>query len=84
MCPTDTVRAATVLQFSPLSSFLIVFVKQISPLSGFVVSGVNPGVKNDADFKNYICKRTFQRLGMVSVGFNVNRVDLRKIFILSS
>ena len=48
----------------------------------FVVWGIILEVKSDADFKNDICKRISQRLGVVIVGFNVNGLIFRKIFIL--
>ena len=47
----------------------------------FVVWGIILEVKSDADFKNDICKRISQRLGVVIVGFNVNGLIFRKIFI---
>ena len=48
----------------------------------FVVWGIILGVKKDADVENDICKRMSQRLGIVIVGFSVNRVVFRKICIL--
>ena len=38
-------------------------------------------VKSDDDSKNEICKRISQRLGVVLVGFNIDGVVVRKIFI---
>ena len=49
----------------------------------FVVWGVILEVKSDAEIENDICKRTFQGLGLVLVGFNVNCVVYRKIIILA-
>ena len=51
-------------------------------LSSFVISGVILGVKNDAEFKNDICREVFLRLGAVLVHFNANGVVFRKIFVL--
>ena len=50
----------------------------------FVVWGIIPEVRTDADFKNDICKRISQRLGVVLVGFNVDGVVIRKIFIFAA
>ena len=47
----------------------------------FVVWGIILEVKSDADLENDICKRISQRLGVVSVGFNVIGVVFRTIFI---
>ena len=47
----------------------------------FVIWAMIPGVKTGADFEDSICKDIFQRLGLVSVGFNVNGVVSRKIYI---
>ena len=47
----------------------------------FVVWGIILEVKSDADFENDICKRMSQRLGVVLVGFNVEKVVFRKNFI---
>ena len=44
--------------------------------------GIIPGVKNDAEFKNDVCRIVSQRLGAVLVNFNVNGVVFRKIFVL--
>ena len=46
--------------------------------------GIIRRVKNDAEFKNYICRIVSKRLGAVLVNFNVNGVVFRKIFVLSA
>ena len=46
-----------------------------------VVWGIILEDENDADFENDICKRMSQRLGVVLVGFNVEKVVFRKNFI---
>ena len=48
----------------------------------FVVWGIILEVKRDADSENDICKRISQRLGVVLVGFNIDGVVFRNIFIL--
>ena len=50
-------------------------------LKSFVISGVIPGVTNDAKLKNDICRRVSQCLGPVVVNFNVNWVVFRKTVI---
>ena len=47
----------------------------------FVVWGTILEVKTDAYLKNDICKRISQRLAVVFVGFNINEVFFRKIFM---
>ena len=50
----------------------------------FVIGGVILGVENDADIEKDIWKRTSQRLGVVSGGWNKNGVVFRMIFVLSA
>ena len=46
-----------------------------------VVWGIIQEVKTDADFETDICKAISRRLGIVLVGFNVDGVVFRNIFI---
>ena len=55
---------------------------KVSSFHNFVVWVIILEVKSDADSVNDICKRTSQRLGVGLVGFHVNGVVLRKIFVL--
>ena len=48
-----------------------------------VIWGIYPGVRNNADFKNCIFKRTSKRFGVVLVGFNGNGVLFGTIFIVA-
>ena len=48
----------------------------------FVVWGIILEVKSDADFENDTGKRISQRSGVLLVGFNVNGVVFRRIFII--
>ena len=50
-------------------------------LRSFVISGVILGAKNDAEYKNDICKTLSQSLVVHLGNFEVNRVVLRQIFI---
>ena len=58
--------------------------RKIFVLPASVMLGIIPRVKNDAEFKNYICRIVSKRLGAVLVNFNVNGVVFRKIFVLSA
>ena len=53
-------------------------------LRSFVIPGVILEVKDDAEFKNDICREVPQRLASVLVNFNVNGVVFRKIFVFSA
>ena len=62
----------------------MILAKIFRVLRPFVVWGIIPQVKSDADFENYICRRISQRLGVFLVGFNANGLVLQKIFILAA